>query len=90
MAFSLDASNDERIVGTVEISIRECDLVADVYDAALYYGPSIEAGGHYQALVPLLPAGADASSARLTCAGAVGRGNIFEIFGVVKRGNRLL
>ena len=80
MAYSLDASNDERIVGTVEISIRECDLVADVYDAALYYGPSIEAGRDYQALVSLLPAEADASAARLTCAGAVGRGNIFRNF----------
>ena len=60
MAFSLDASNYEQIVGKVESGIRECDLVADVHDAALCYNPSIGAGGDYPVLVPLSPSGADA------------------------------
>jgi len=56
----------ERIVEKVEPGIRKCDLVADIYDAALRYDPDIGAGGDYPALVPLLPSGTDASAPHLT------------------------
>jgi ectoine hydrolase len=56
----------ERIVEKVEPGIRKCDLVANIYDAALRYDPAIGAGGDYPALVPLLPSCADASAPHLT------------------------
>jgi ectoine hydrolase len=56
----------EQIVEKVEPGIRKCDLVADIYDAALRYDSAIAAGGDYPALVPLLPSGADASAPHLT------------------------
>ena len=56
----------ERIFDKVEPGIRKCDLVAEIYDAALRYDPEIGAGGDYPALVPLLPSGADASAPHLT------------------------
>jgi ectoine hydrolase len=78
----------ERIVDKVEPGIRKCDLVADIYDAALRYDPDIGAGGDYPALVPLLPSGADASAPHLTWDDEPmksGEGTFFEIAGVVKR-----
>jgi ectoine hydrolase len=68
--------------------MRKCDLVADIYDAALRYAPAIGAGGDYPALVPLLPSGADASAPHLTWDDQQmksGEGTFFEIAGVVKR-----
>ncbi len=78
----------ERIVEKVEPGIRKCDLVADIYDAALRYDPDIGAGGDYPALVPLLPSGTDASAPHLTWDDQPmksGEGTFFEIAGVVKR-----
>jgi ectoine hydrolase len=78
----------KRIVEKVEPGIRKCDLVADIYDAALRYDPDIGAGGDYPALVPLLPSGADASAPHLTWDDEPmksGEGTFFEIAGVVKR-----
>ena len=78
----------ERIFEKVEPGIRKCDLVADIYDAALRYDPEIGAGGDYPALVPLLPSGADASAPHLTWDDQPmksGEGTFFEIAGVVKR-----
>ena len=78
----------ERIVKKVEPGIRKCDLVADIYDAALRYDPDIGAGGDYPALVPLLPSGTDASAPHLTWDDQPmksGEGTFFEIAGVVKR-----
>ena len=78
----------ERIVEKVEPGIRKCDLVAEIYDAALRYDPEIGAGGDYPALVPLLPSGTDASAPHLTWDDQPmksGEGTFFEIAGVVKR-----
>ena len=78
----------ERIVEKVEPGIRKCDLVADIYDAALRYDPDIGAGGDYPALVPLLPSGTDASAPHLTWDDQPmksGEGTFFEIAGVIKR-----
>ena len=78
----------ERIVEKVEPGIRKCDLVADIYDAALRYDPDIGAGGDYPALVPLLPSGTDAAAPHLTWDDQPmksGEGTFFEIAGVVKR-----
>ncbi|RFP87207.1 ectoine hydrolase DoeA [Rhodobacteraceae bacterium 63075] len=78
----------ERIFDKVEPGLRKCDLVAEIYDAALRYDPEIGAGGDYPALVPLLPSGADASAPHLTWDDAPmksGEGTFFEIAGVVKR-----
>jgi len=78
----------ERIVEKVEPGIRKCDLVADIYDAALRYDPAIGTGGDYPALVPLLPSGPDAAAPHLTWDDQLmksGEGTFFEIAGVVKR-----
>ncbi|WP_271950057.1 ectoine hydrolase DoeA [Ruegeria faecimaris] len=78
----------ERIFEKVEPGIRKCDLVAEIYDAALRYDAQIGAGGDYPALVPLLPSGADASAPHLTWDDQPmksGEGTFFEIAGVVKR-----
>jgi len=78
----------ERIVEKVEPGMRKCDLVADIYDAALRYDPAIGAGGDYPALVPLLPSGSDAAAPHLTWDDEpmkTGEGTFFEIAGVVKR-----
>lgn len=78
----------ERIFAKVEPGMRKCDLVADIYDAALRYDAEIGAGGDYPAIVPLLPSGSDAAAPHLTWDDAPmksGEGTFFEIAGVVKR-----
>lgn len=78
----------QRIVDKVEPGMRKCDLVADIYDAALRYDESLGVGGDYPAIVPLLPSGSDASAPHLTWNDAPmksGEGTFFEIAGVVKR-----
>ena len=78
----------QRIFEKVEVGMRKCDLVAEIYDASLRYDPEIGAGGDYPSLVPLLPSGPDASAPHLTWDDAPlksGEGTFFEIAGVVKR-----
>ncbi len=78
----------ERIFDKVEPGIRKCDLVADIYDAALRYDPEIGGGGDYPALVPLLPSGTDAAAPHLTWDDAPmksGEGTFYEIAGVYRR-----
>jgi ectoine hydrolase len=78
----------ERIFEKVEPGLRKCDLVAEIYDAALRYDPEIGAGGDYPALVPLLPSGPDAAAPHLTWDDQpmrAGEGTFFEIAGVVHR-----
>ncbi|MEM7465050.1 MAG: ectoine hydrolase DoeA [Pseudomonadota bacterium] len=78
----------ERIVDKAEPGIRKCDLVADIYDAALRYDEDIDAGGDYPAIVPLLPSGTDAAAPHLTWNDnpmKTGEGTFFEIAGVYKR-----
>lgn len=78
----------QRISDKVEPGIRKCDLVADIYDAALRYDDSIGVGGDYPAIVPLLPSGEDASAPHLTWDDQPmksGEGTFFEIAGVFRR-----
>ena len=77
-----------RIVDKVEPGIRKCDLVAEIQDASLRYDETLEAGGDYAAIVPLLPSGADASAPHLTWDDRPMRGDegtFFEIAGVYRR-----
>ncbi len=75
-----------RIVDTVEVGMRKCDLVAEIYDAGIR---GVEGfGGDYPAIVPLLPSGADASAPHLTWDDKpmkAGEGTFFEIAGCYHR-----
>lgn len=78
----------QRIFDKAEPGLRKCDLVAEIYDAALRYDPEIGAGGDYPAIVPLLPSGSDAAAPHLTWDDQPmksGEGTFFEISGVVHR-----
>ena len=77
-----------RVLEKIEPGIRKCDLVADIYDAALRYDADIGAGGDYPAIVPLLGCGADASASHLTWDEQpirAGVGTFFELAGVCRR-----
>jgi len=77
-----------RIVEKCEPGVRKCDLVAEIYDAALRYDHDLGFGGDYPALVPLLPSGADAAAPHLTWDDSPmrhGEGTFFEIAGVYRR-----
>ena len=75
-----------RIFEVIEPGMRKCDLVAEIYDAAIR---GVEgAGGDYPAIVPLLPSGKDAAAAHLTWNDKplqAGEGTFFEIAGCYKR-----
>jgi ectoine hydrolase len=76
----------QRIVDKVEVGMRKCDLVAEIYDAGTRGVDGI--GGDYPAIVPLLPSGADASAPHLTWDDRpmkVGEGTFFEIAGCYNR-----
>lgn len=78
----------QRVFDRIEPGIRKCDLVADIYDAALRYDESIGAGGGYAAIVPLLPSGEDAAAPHLTWDDQPmksGEGTFFELAGVFHR-----
>ncbi|MBF0278968.1 MAG: ectoine hydrolase DoeA [SAR324 cluster bacterium] len=78
----------KRIFEKVEPGIRKCDLVAEIYDAALRFDEASQTGGDYPAIVPLLPSGEDASAPHLTWDDQpmqVGEGTFFEIAGVYRR-----
>ena len=75
-----------RIVDTIEVGMRKCDLVAEIYDAGTRGIDGI--GGDYPAIVPLLPSGADASAPHLTWDDKpmkAGEGTFFEIAGCYNR-----
>jgi ectoine hydrolase len=75
-----------RIVEKVEVGMRKCDLVAEIYDAGIRGVDGF--GGDYPAIVPLLPSGADAAAPHLTWDDApmrAGEGTFFEIAGCYKR-----
>src|SRR5699024_8584290 len=55
-----------RIADKVEVGMRKCDLVAEIYDAGLRYDEWSGHGGDYPAIVPLLPSGPDAAAPHLT------------------------
>ena len=75
-----------RIVDKIEVGMRKCDLVAEIYDAGTRGVPGI--GGDYPAIVPLLPSGRDASAPHLTWDDKPmqsGMGTFFEIAGCYNR-----
>ncbi len=79
-----------RIFDKVEVGMRKCDLVAEIYDAGTrgVDGPDGRIGGDYPAIVPLLPSGADASAPHLTWDDRpmkAGEGTFFEIAGCYNR-----
>lgn len=76
----------KRIVDKVEVGMRKCDLVAEIYDAGTRGVDGI--GGDYPAIVPLLPSGADASAPHLTWDDRpmkAGEGTFFEVAGCYNR-----
>ncbi|WP_454857010.1 ectoine hydrolase DoeA [Rhizobium binxianense] len=75
-----------RIYEKMEVGMRKCDLVAEIYDAGTRGVDGI--GGDYPALVPLLPSGAEASAPHLTWNDKplkAGEGTFFEIAGCYNR-----
>lgn len=54
----------QRIFDKIEVGMRKCDLVAEIYDAGTRGVDGI--GGDYPAIVPLLPSGVEASAPHLT------------------------
>jgi ectoine hydrolase len=75
-----------RIVEKIEVGMRKCDLVAEIYDAGIRGADG--AGGDYPAIVPLLPSGEDASAPHLTWDDKpmkAGEGTFFEIAGCYNR-----
>lgn len=80
----------ERILETFQPGIRKCDVVAEIYDAALRGSEDENGrfGGDYPAFVPLLPTGKDATAAHLTWDDRIlenGAGTFFEIAGCYRR-----
>ncbi|MFQ5466911.1 MAG: ectoine hydrolase DoeA [Kiloniellaceae bacterium] len=76
----------KRIVETIEPGMRKCDLVAEIYIAAIRGTDGF--GGDYPAIVPLLPSGEGASAPHLTWDDRpmrAGEGTFFEIAGCYKR-----
>jgi len=77
-----------RIADKVEVGMRKCDLVAEIYDAGLRYDEWSQHGGDYPAIVPLLPSGPDASAPHLTWDDQPMKqdeGTFFEIAGCYQR-----
>jgi ectoine hydrolase len=75
-----------RIVDKIEVGMRKCDLVAEIYDAGTRGVDGI--GGDYPAIVPLLPSGRDASAPHLTWDDKPmkrGEGTFFEVAGCYNR-----
>ncbi len=75
-----------RIFDRIEVGMRKCDLVAEIYDAGIRGTDGF--GGDYPAIVPLLPSGRDASAPHLTWDDRpmrAGMGTFFEIAGCYHR-----
>lgn len=76
----------QRIFDKIEVGMRKCDLVAEIYDAGTRGVDGI--GGDYPAIVPLLPSGVEASAPHLTWDDRPlkrGEGTFFEIAGCYNR-----
>ncbi|MBV9786031.1 MAG: ectoine hydrolase DoeA [Acidisphaera sp.] len=76
----------QRIFDRIEVGMRKCDLVAEIYDAGIRGADGF--GGDYPAIVPLLPSGADAAAPHLTWDDKpmrAGEGTFFEIAGCYRR-----
>ncbi|WCR11869.1 ectoine hydrolase DoeA [Paracoccus stylophorae] len=77
-----------RIADRIEVGMRKCDLVAEIYDAGLRYDEWSGHGGDYPAIVPMLPSGPDAAAAHLTWDDQplkINEGTFFEIAGCYQR-----
>ncbi|WP_378944646.1 ectoine hydrolase DoeA [Paracoccus sp. R86501] len=77
-----------RIADRIEVGMRKCDLVAEIYDAGLRYDEWSQHGGDYPAIVPLLPSGPDAAAPHLTWDDQpmkLDEGTFFEIAGCYQR-----
>ena len=77
-----------RIFDRIEVGMRKCDLVAEIWDAGLRFDPDLGHGGDYPAIVPLLPSGTDAAAPHLTWDDRpmrAGEGTFFEIAGCYHR-----
>lgn len=77
-----------RIADKVEVGMRKCDLVAEIYDSGLRYDEWSGHGGDYPAIVPLLPSGPDAAAPHLTWDDQPMKrdeGTFFEIAGCYQR-----
>ena len=75
-----------RIADKIEVGMRKCDLVAEIYDAGIRGVGGI--GGDYPAIVPLLPSGVEASAPHITWDDKpmkAGEGTFFEIAGAYHR-----
>ncbi|MFA5539730.1 MAG: ectoine hydrolase DoeA [Gemmobacter sp.] len=75
-----------RIIEKIEVGMRKCDLVAEIYDVGIRGVDGI--GGDYPAIVPLLPSGAEASAPHLTWNDRpmkAGEGTFFEVAGCYNR-----
>lgn len=75
-----------RIAEVIAPGMRKCDLVAEIYDAAIRGADGV--GGDYPAIVPMLPSGADAAAPHLTWDDKpmkAGEGTFFEIAGCYHR-----
>lgn len=75
-----------RIADKIEVGMRKCDLVAEIYDAGTRGVNGF--GGDYPAIVPLLPSGTDASAPHLTWDDKPmkgGEGTFFEVAGCYNR-----
>ena len=76
----------QRILEKMEPGMRKCDLVAEIYDSAIR--GTVDHGGDYPAIVPLLPSGSDAAASHLTWDDKPmkkGEGTFFEIAGCYRR-----
>ncbi|WP_265500817.1 ectoine hydrolase DoeA [Paracoccus beibuensis] len=77
-----------RIADKIEVGMRKCDLVAEIYDSGLRYDEWSGHGGDYPAIVPLLPSGPDAAAPHLTWDDLPMKqdeGTFFEIAGCYQR-----
>jgi ectoine hydrolase len=75
-----------RIVEKVEVGVRKCDLVAEIYDAGIRGVDGF--GGDYPAIVPLIASGLDATAPHLTWDDSplrAGEGIFFEVAGCYRR-----
>jgi ectoine hydrolase len=75
-----------RILERIEPGMRKCDLVAEIYDAAIRGADGF--GGDYAAIVPMVPSGEEASAPHLTWDDSPLRpneGTFFEIAGCYRR-----
>jgi ectoine hydrolase len=75
-----------RIAEKMEVGMRKCDLVAEIYDAGTRGVDGF--GGDYAAFVPMLPSGSDAAAPHLTWDDKplkAGEGTFFEIAGCYRR-----